>query len=273
MAQSEFAKLAGSKKYTEAWKKAREVEAFEGFAELPRGRYKVQITSAKAGVSKEKELYWLLNGVVIEGEHKGEKVSLYHSLEPTEFETKNGTMRRMDFAIMAAKLMNYEFEGSPSPAEFETISEELNESKPVVWVKVDWKDVTTLDKNKQKKTTPRCNMRIDGMIAERGGDIDVSSDEEVSDTDDSEEGDEPEEGSDTETDSDTEDSDSEGGDDEGDAKIEKGDSVLYKQNGKKVEFGVVAVNEKKGTADLKHAKSGKVIKGISLDDLELVFED
>lgn len=264
---SEFAKLAQSSKYAKAWKDARKLEAGESYANpiLPNGQYVAQVTKSQTGVTKQKELYWSVNVVITRGKYKGTTANFFHSLEPTMVGKGDKQISRLGIAVITAKRLGYEFDNSPSPADFEGIAQELSDEKPTIQFSAQNKEVERVDKKTKRKTKDKvCNLRIERLLGDDTEGDEVEGDEEIVDDETNDEEGDADEG---------DEGDAEG--DEGADAIEKGDTVKGKLNGSKKleEYLVQAVNTRKGTATVKHAKTKKVYKDVSLDDLELVYED
>jgi hypothetical protein len=269
--EDEFTKLAGSTKYKKAWKEARKVDAGEsGPPALPDGQYTAQVTACVAGVTKArdgkgKELYFKLSTVITQGKHKGVRVPLFFSLEP----------ERMEWAVKAVKRLGYEFEDdSASPADMKEIAEDLNEVKPLIQLAAKNVEVEVIDQTTKKKSKQsRCNWYVNRALAESEEVEEPEEDEEEVD----EEGDESEEEVDEEGEGEEDESEEEVDEDdaEEEVEIEKGDVVLAKLAGDKkpVEYTVLQVDNNKGTATVKGIIRKNTVKGVSLDDLEPVFDE
>lgn len=229
----EFEKLASGDKYKKAWKTARKVEAGGGgFASpvAPDGRYTARMTSARAGVTKNKELYISMAHVITEGPQTGTKVDIFQSLEPA----------KMEWAVKAVKSLGFEFENDEaSLTDMKEIMEELNKTKPIVQLSCKNKTVDKRDQKTKKVVGKQdvCNWYIDRMLNADPPPM----------------------------------AKNEGGSSKADAKIEKGDAVTYELNGASSEYEVVAIDNKKGIADIKAGR--KTLKAIPLGELELVFEE
>ena len=181
----------------------------------------------------------------------------------------------MEWAVKAVKRLGYEFEDdSASPADMKEIAEDLNEVKPLIQLAAKNVEVEVIDQTTKKKSKQsRCNWYVNRALAESEEVEEPEEDEEEVD----EEGDESEEEVDEEEEGEEDESEEEVDEDdaEEEVEIEKGDVVLAKLAGDKkpVEYTVLQVDNNKGTATVKGIIRKNTVKGVSLDDLEPVFDE
>lgn len=274
--------LAKSKQYKKQFKEKRTIDAGGSFEQpvMEDGAYNARLTSVRFGTDKNEVPYVSLSFVVVDGDNKGDRPSIYHGLRNDE---------SIEYLIKDCKRLGIETDDM----EFEEMVEALEElatEKP--YVKIDVKN-KEYKNPKTKKKENRLNVYV-GKLLEN-----YDPDSEDDDNEGEEEGEEEttqssgkkdsrtKSGSQSKTsaadedDSGDEDDEDEGDDDEGDdedeiedSPPEKGDVVLYKPKGARAkrEFTVVKVNLKAETVNLKD-DDGKTANDVPFSAIEFVTED
>lgn len=256
-ASSPFLKALKAKKT--AFKKFKGAKKGGGFerSNIPDGTYKTRWT-AKAGISKNNDPYVMLNWVVTEGKHKGEKDGRYFNLgEDKNWEYLSSTLQQ---------LLDEDTSGlGDNPEEIKDWLDQVNDLKPVT-------------KTNISRNGDYLNAYIQELIdsGEDEEEEDEDSEEDEEEYDESED-DDAEEEDDEEDEEDSEDSDDEDGeyeeeeDEEDEVILSKGDEVSYKPPKSKKTYNctVTSANKSKRTCALESEDGEKTWTNVSWDDVEV----
>lgn len=239
------------------FKKARaEAKKVGSGISVPDSLYICRLKKAEWG-SNDKGEWCQLQFPIIDGDEKGKTLSIFGRMEQD----------RIPYFLRDLTTLGGDVSEVESVDDLKPVVADLVKASPVVKLKVVTKgEYTNVYLQKLLDDDAVDALDLDGGDSEDEDEAPEADDEDedVEDADDAEDDDTDTEDEDADAEDEDEDEEPEA---EDEAEVNIGSSVIFKDGKKSVTGEVVALNEKKGTLDIKVGK--KVHKGVSVEDVTL----